>query len=356
MMSCNKNAITIKNGQAIINEEKCVNCGLCQKACPYHAIIYTPVPCEESCPVNAIKKNGEGKERINKEDCIYCGKCIESCPFGAIVEKSHVYHVIDEIKQGNNLVAMVAPALMGQFRGNIRDIIDSVKKLGFDKVIEVAEGANMTTQNEAAEWMHKINEGQSFMTTSCCPGYVNLVDKHIAELKPFVSETKSPMVYTAEMVKKEFPGVKTVFIGPCLAKKQEATMHKIIDYVINFEELGAWFLASNINVFGKKSDLERNIAKKESRTYAYAGGVTNAVKAYIPVSEGLKPELIQGLNKQTIRLMKNIPKKTQEFNFLEVMSCENGCIGGCSNIAKVPAAKRQIDKNAEACNFKLTVT
>lgn len=344
MMNCNKNAIEIKKGQAIIDEDKCVNCGLCQKACPYHAIIYTPVPCEEACPVKAISKNENGKERINEDDCIYCGKCIESCPFGAVVEKSHVYHVIDKIKQGKKVVAMVAPAIMGQFRANIQDILDSIKKLGFEAVIEVAEGANKTTLIEAQEWKHKMDEGQSFMTTSCCPSYVNLVNRHVSNLKPFVSETKSPMVYTTEIAKQEFPDNELVFIGPCLGKKHEASQHPDIDYVLNFEDIGAWMVAKGVEIEASANDLERDIAFNDSRTYAYSGGVTAAVVEHLPMNCDIQPQLIQGIDKQAIKSMKQFAKKEQNFNFLEVMSCEHGCVGGCSTITKPPVAKRQIDK------------
>lgn len=350
MMSCNKNAIEIKKGQAIIDEDKCVNCGLCQKACPYHAIIYTPVPCEESCPVKAISKNEQGKERINEDDCIYCGKCIESCPFGAVVEKSHVYHVINKIKKGEKLVAMVAPAIMGQFRAGIQDILNSIKKLGFEAVIEVAEGANKTTLFEAQEWKHKMDEGQDFMTTSCCPSYVNLVDRHMPDLKPFVSETKSPMIYTNEIAKAEFPDAQTVFIGPCLGKKHEASKHKDIDFTLNFEDIGAWMVAKGIEIEATDSDLQRNIAFNDSRTYAYSGGVTGAVVEHLPMNCDIQPQQIQGIDKQTIRQMKQFAKKEQSFNFLEVMSCEHGCVGGCSTITKPPVAKRQIDKSASTTN------
>lgn len=350
MMNCNKNAIEIKKGQAIIDEDKCVNCGLCQKACPYHAIIYTPVPCEESCPVKAISKNERGKERINEDDCIYCGKCIESCPFGAVVEKSHVYHVINKIKKGDKLVAMVAPAIMGQFRAGIQNILNSIKELGFDAVIEVAEGANKTTLIEAQEWKHKIDEGQDFMTTSCCPSYVNLVEKHIKDLKPYVSDTKSPMVYTADIAREEYPDADIVFIGPCLGKKHEASNIDKIDYVLNFEDIGAWMLAKGLEIDQSTSDLERNIAFRDSRTYAYSGGVTAAVAEHLPINCNIQPHQIQGIDKQAIRSMKQFTKKEQSFNFLEVMSCDNGCIGGCSTITKPPVAKRQIDYMASTMN------
>ncbi|MBN2485197.1 MAG: 4Fe-4S binding protein [Bacteroidales bacterium] len=355
MLNCNKNAIDFYKGQAIIDKEKCVSCGLCQKACPYHAIIYTPVPCEEACPVKAINKNNNGKEHIDESNCIYCGKCTEACPFGAIVERSDVFLVVQGIQKQKKTVALVAPALAGQFKTNFGNIIDAIKILGFDAVIEVAEGAEITTQNEAAEWQHKTANGQPFMTTSCCPSFVNLVDKHITDLKPFVSGTKSPMFYSAQLAKQEFPGAVMVFFSPCLAKKHEAQQGGLIDYVVSFEELGAWMLAKGIETGNSNLPPARNLAGCDSRLYALAGGVTNAVKNYLPNNSGLKPFNINGLGKEEVRSLKALTHKTPDFNFLEVMSCENGCIGGCNTIARPNIARRQIENEMQKHDIKKAV-
>lgn len=343
MLNCRKNAIEIVKGQAVIDKSKCVSCGLCLKACPYHAIIYTPVPCEEACPVKAINKNNQGKEHIDSKNCIYCGKCIESCPFGAIVERSDMFLAIRGIQRSERTVALIAPALAGQFKANLQQIIEAIKLLGFNEVIEVAEGADLTTEHETNEWLHKMHKGQKFMTTSCCPSYINLVDRHIPELKPYVSETLSPMLYTAELAKKEFPGAKLVFFSPCLGKKHEARTTGKIDYVIGFEELGAWFMAKEIELGTDEKLLIRNNADNSSRAYAISGGVSNAVLKNLPEDSGIKPLVLNGITKQEVRNLKNITRKPPEFNFLEVMSCENGCIGGCNTIAKPHIAQRQIE-------------
>ena len=95
--ACKKGAITVGDKQSNIDHTKCINCGMCMQACPFHAIIYQPVPCEESCPVGAISKDANGIEHIDPKKCIYCGKCMVACPFGAIMEKTSMMDIFNLI-------------------------------------------------------------------------------------------------------------------------------------------------------------------------------------------------------------------------------------------------------------------
>ena len=204
VMNCPKAAISFIGGKASISSEDCVSCGLCQKVCPYHAIVYTPVPCEDVCPVKAISKDAEGVEHIDKEKCIYCGKCMQACPYGAIMERSKIIDIHKSISNPKKkIVAIPAPAIYGQFNATPGQVLAAIKQIGFDDVIEVALGAEITAANEAKELEEKMQEGQAFMTTSCCPAYTGWVDKHAPMLKPYVSETRSPMVYAARYAKEK---------------------------------------------------------------------------------------------------------------------------------------------------------
>ncbi len=346
-VNCPKGAIFFANGQAHIESSKCVNCGLCLKNCPFHAIIYQPVPCEESCPVSAISKNEQGAEVIDHSKCIYCGKCISACPFGAIMERSHLVDIYRAIKdEKRKTVAIVAPAIAGQYRVPLEKILGAIKKIGFDEVQEVARGADVTTSKEAEEFIEKMEAGEQFMTTSCCPSYYRLAGKHIEELRPYVSHTRSPMHYSAQLIKDEEPDAVVVFVGPCLAKRFEGFNDPYVDFVMSFEELDTALNALEIEV-AKDEGLELdNTIDPSSRGYAVTAGVAAAVQKKVGDRAVMNPVVINGINKQSIREMKGFVNKAPG-NMIEIMACEGGCVGGCNVIANPKVATRQVQNYAK---------
>jgi len=339
-VNCPKDAIKVVNSKAIIDHQKCVNCGLCQKACPFHAIAYLPVPCEEACPVKAIKKDANGIEVINDDKCIYCGKCMTACPFGAIMEKSQVLQIANKLKSEEKMIAMVAPAIFSQFKTKPEHILGALKAIGFNQIIEVAEGADITAQNETEEWIETVQKKQPFLTSSCCPAHTLLAEKHIPDIQPYVSHTKSPMIYTANIAKERFPDAQTVFIGPCLAKRTEAEKSGIIDFVLTFEELGTIFTAYEIDLPKVEGVELQTYISNEARGFALSGGVANAIKASIPSGYAFNEFLVDGLTKKNIKLLKAFTAKTPDYNFIEVMGCEGGCVNGpgAINTSKVSEA------------------
>ena len=328
-MVCPKDAVSVINGQAKIDADKCINCGKCQKACSFHAVVRIPVPCEESCPVGAISSGPDGRKVIDDEKCIYCGKCINACPFGAIMECSQVVHVLNEITRGNDVTAMVAPAMEGQFDANWNQLAAAMRVLGFSSVVQVAEGADETIAHEAKELAEKLSEGQEFMTTSCCPSYVQLVRKHIPELAENMSDTPSPLAYTARKAKADNPDAKTVFVGPCLAKRKEGMEMADVDYVITFEELGAMLVATEIFLDEMPDISETDSAPSTAaRKFAISSGVSSAVAGSYAGDVKLEPVCIDGLDKKSIALLKAYCRGKAPGNFIEVMSCADGCVGG----------------------------
>lgn len=325
-MNCPKDAITfMDNGQAHINHSKCINCGICKEACPYHSIVYIPIPCEEVCPVKAIQKDENGIEHIDESKCIYCGKCINACPFGSVFEISQVFDILPAMERGEKFVALMAPSIQSQFSNPIAEIAEAICQIGFVDAIEVAYGAMETTQREGAELNEKLENGQQFMTTSCCPSYVELVNKHLTDMKPFVSHTQSPMYYTAEMAKAKYPDAKLVFIGPCVGKRKEIADSELVDYMLTFEEVDTLFTGLSIEM--KELDNSGECAPMAGRGFARAGGVIAAVAQMYP-QLGVKPVQVSNLNKKNIGLLRAYAKGKAPGNFIEVMACEGGCISG----------------------------
>lgn len=332
--NCPKKAITVEK-QAHINQSLCIKCGLCHGNCPYGAINKAVVPCEDACPVGAITKDESGVEHIDYDKCISCGKCIHSCPFGAIVHNSQMIDVLKAIKNPQQkTVAMLAPAVVGQFGNDLGKVIAAFKKLGFDEVVEVAQGADVTTTTEAAEFIERMHEGAKFMTTSCCPAWMRAAEKHIPEIKPFISNSGSPMYYIAQIVRKELPGYISVFVGPCLAKRLEAERNPDVDNVLIFEEVQAMFAAADISVAEMEADKFAVESSGQGRKYPLSGGVAGAVAFVIGDKAEYKPIKIDGLNKDTIRQLKMFAGKgTGDANMVEVMCCEGGCIAGPGTVA-----------------------
>lgn len=344
-MNCPKDAIRFqKNGQAQIDHEACISCGICHKSCPYHAIVYIPVPCEETCPVKAISKDENGIEHIDESKCIYCGKCINACPFGAIFEISQTFDVLENIRKGEKVVAIVAPSILGQFKTTIEQVYGAFHEMGFADVIEVAQGAMDTTSNEAQELLEKLEEGQPFMTTSCCPSYVELVDKHIPDLKKYVSHTGSPMYYTARIAKEKHPDAKIVFVGPCVAKRKEMRKDECVDYMLTFEEVGSILDGMDISLEQSSPFSVLYTSVREAHGFAQAGGVMGAVKAYLKEdADKINAIQISDINKKNIALLRACAKTGKAAGqFIEVMACEGGCITGPCTHNDTMAGRRQL--------------
>ena len=383
MSSCKFGAISVVNGRSVIDETKCKKCQMCVKACPYNAIVKLSVPCEDACPVGAIKKDETGFASIDFEKCITCGKCISSCPFGAVHERSQVIDILKAMKEGKKVIAMVAPAIAGQFPGNIYQLKTAIKKAGFTDVYEVAQGADITANIETKEFLERmhianersnawlddwVNEGgydakesngseeaedapiRKFMTTSCCAGYNQLVKKHLPEIKPYVSTTGTPTYYISEIIKKEIPDAITVFISPCVAKRTEGYENPNVDFVMNSEELGALFIAKKIQIAECEEEEYDKESSKQARNFGFSGGVAESVKASLPDETVIKPCVINGINKESIKQLKKYAISGEcegGCNMIEVMCCEGGCIGGNATINNQRSAKKQIDTLAQ---------
>jgi len=349
--NCPKDAVKIINGKSIINYDLCVSCGKCFQVCPFNAIAYSPVPCEKDCPVDAISRDSEtGKEVIDYDKCIFCGRCIQACPFGTVVERSQILYVAKKLKNKvKPIVAMLAPSVIAQFPGTVGQLMTALKKIGFDFVYEVAYGADVTAAKEAEELIEKVgSKEQAILGTSCCPAYVESVKKHILEFKDYVSSTKTPMSYTADMVKDKHPDCISVFIGPCIAKKFEGINDPNVNYVLTFEELSSFLLAFQIEVNDlEDSDYDSADSTNVAKRFCISSGVTETVKYYankIDPSFEIKPLFINGLDRKGLNMLRQASKGKLPYNLVECMSCEGGCIAGPGVNVSPKVSLRKLDK------------
>ena len=348
---CPRGAISFVNGKSCIDQEKCIKCGKCATACPYNAIIHMERPCQAACGMDAIGSDEHGRAVINQDKCVSCGQCLVSCPFGAIADKGQIYQLIQSILQGDQVIAIVAPAFIGQFgkHSTPEKFISAMKVLGFDRVVEVAVGADMCTIEEAKDFLEKVPAEQPFMATSCCPAWHSMVHKLFPAQSKNISMTLTPMVFTARLMKKKYPGCKVVFVGPCAAKKLEAIRADIrsdVDFVLTFEELQGMFEAKEVDFETIEPSEAMNEGTAAGRGFAVSGGVAQAVTDLIHQTN---PELeVKTARAEGLRECRKLMTlaKVGKYNgyLLEGMACPGGCVAGAGTLLPVELAAKVVGK------------
>lgn len=349
--ACRRGAITFDAAHtAHIDKSKCIDCGACAKVCPYTAIVNRKRPCENACKVKAISMQENKAAAIDNGKCIACGACVYQCPFGAIMDKSYILDVIDLIKKsGKNknykVYALTAPSISSQFTyAKLGQVISGLKALGFFTVIEAALGADMVAWAESAELAEKGS-----LTSSCCPAFVDDVQKNYPALVPLISHNLSPMATIAKYIKATDPGARVVFIGPCTAKKaevQKETVRPYVDAAMTFEELQALFDSRGLELTALQEDVLDN-ASYFGRIFARSGGLSDAV------AQGLKERGMEdfplkavpcdGIEACRAALLKK-SKNILDGNFIEGMACVGGCIGGAGCLTHGEKNKAEVDR------------
>lgn len=347
---CPKGAITIVNQHAVVDKDKCIECGRCVNACPYSAIIMQKRPCVKSCKANAISVNADKTAVIDDKKCVGCGACVYQCPFGAISDKSYILDALELIKNSDNnkkykVYAVIAPAIVSQFNyARIEQVVTGMKQLGFHQVVEAALGADIALSHEAEELSEK-----GVLTTSCCPCFVRYIELNFPELTKYISTSPSPMVLAGQLIKKFDPEGKVIFVGPCSGKKAEFKLEKTggaIDCVLSFEELQAFFDAREIEISALE-DTALNNASYYGRIFARSGGITEGVTELCR-QKGFdaRPLAMNGLEECKKGLL---PLKVGKspFNFFEGMACEGGCINGALCLHHGQKNAQDVDKYGE---------
>ena len=379
--NCPKDAISIVDHKAVIDKEKCIECGKCMAVCPYSAIVKHTRPCVNACKPQAIHidQNTE-KAVIDKEKCISCGACVYQCPFGAIMDKSYILDTIDIIKKSENntkykVYAVVAPSISSQFSyAELGSVVTGIKKLGFHAVVEAALGADMVAYSEAAELYEK-----GFLISSCCPAFVDYVEKNFPDLAGNISHNLSPMAAISKYIKEKDETARIVFIGPCTAKKMEAARPEFIhdgrpdvDLVLTTHEVIDMMQETGIQLNElelESPDLPFGLGSGAAVIYGTTGGVAEAVVRHClpdksknalreisilglrgdaPIKETtvtigdteLKLAVVNGLANAR-KLLKRIDEGEAFYHLIEVMTCQGGCVGGAGQPYGLKATKEK---------------
>lgn len=358
---CPKDAISMENGYSYIDQTKCIKCGKCKSVCPYDAIAKKERPCKKACGVGAIVSDKYGHAYIDNEKCVSCGMCMVSCPFGAISDKSQIFQLTRALTEGGNIIAEIAPAFVGQFGDNItpRNLKAALQELGFSGFYEVALGADIGAIAEAHHYVNKVVTGElPFLLTSCCPSWAMMAKKFFPDLIDQVSQELTPMVATARTIKKEHPDAKVVFIGPCAAKKLEAsrrTVRSDVDFVVTYEELAAMFDAKDIDLSKYEAESSFHDATGAGRGYAVAGGVADAIEKcvneYYP-GVAVNIEHAEGLA-ECKKILSLAKAGRMNGCLIEGMGCPGGCVAGAGTNLPVAKAQKKLKAFVEASSKHL---
>lgn len=284
--------------------------------------------CLRFCEVKAIRIDS-GQARIMPEYCVYCGNCLEVCPQEAKTFSSDLEKVKAMLGRKERVILSLAPSYRGILtEAEPGQIVGGLLKLGFYQVRETAEGAAYVTD----EYARLLEEGEmdNIITTSC-PAANALVEKYYPSIIPDMAPVVSPMIAHGRMLKEMFgPEVKVVFLGPCIAKKEEAEMdgrvRGAIDAVINFTELEEWLFERDIKFEECESAPFANPDPAISQLYPVEGGTIRSV-----MRRGMNPSYqrisVTGI-KSCREVFHSIKMGRIHHCFVEVMVCEGGCVNG----------------------------
>ncbi|HSQ34044.1 MAG TPA: [Fe-Fe] hydrogenase large subunit C-terminal domain-containing protein, partial [Peptostreptococcaceae bacterium] len=310
--------------------------------------------CVRECPVKAIKLK-DGQAEIVNSLCIGCGRCLLVCPKNAKQIKSDISIVKKHIRNGDVVVASVAPSFIAAFDFKYPEqFVSALKQIGFSYVEQTAVGAGIISESYN-EYYNK-DDDKNYITTSCTAVnyliqhyYPNLVD----EMIPVVS----PMVCHAKMLKEKYgQNIKTVFIGPCLAKKLEALREETIDYILTFDEMIKWFENEKI-VLDDLEPIPFDLGNKEASLYPITQGIASTL------DDSSKKDIfcVDGIE-NCIDLLKCMDKGKIKNTFIEMSLCDNSCINGPAmpNENSVYIRKNKVKKYVQNCrknndNFEIDI-
>ena len=274
--------------------------------------------CIRHCPVKAIRFSGNQAHIIDNE-CILCGHCFVVCPQNAkeIVDGTEKARVL--LQSGEPVVVSLAPSFIANYEGvGIESMRRALRKLGFFDVEETAIGATIVK----TEYERMLREEErDIIITSCCHSVNLLIQKHFPSALEYLADVMSPMQAHCADIKRRMPNAKTVFIGPCVAKKDEAEYYEgLVDAVLTFEELTNWLKSERIELEKEVDDTPESRA----RFFPTTGGILKTMAQNAP---GYTYIALDGVD-NCISALKDIESGKIHKCFIEMSACVGSCIGG----------------------------
>ena len=274
--------------------------------------------CIRHCPVKSIRFSGNQAHIIGNE-CILCGQCFVVCPQNAkqIVDETEKVKVL--LQSGDPVIVSLAPSFVANYNGvGIKAMREALKKIGFYDVEETAIGA--TIVKKEYERMLKEDE-RDIIISSCCHSINLLIQKYFPKELEYLADVLSPMQAHCQDIKKRYPDAKTVFIGPCVAKKDEAEHYEgFVDAVLTFEELSNWLKEENVEL---KQEMDAN-DESRARFFPTTGGI---LKTMEPNISGYTYLALDGIE-NCMQALKDIESGNIHKCFIEMSACVGSCIGG----------------------------
>lgn len=274
--------------------------------------------CIRHCSVKSIRFSGS-QAHIIEDECIHCGHCYVICPQNARVIVDDTEKVKVLLQSKSPVIASLAPSFIANYEGvEVEAMREALKKLGFADVEETAMGATIIKK----EYERMLNEDErDIIITSCCHSVNLLIQKYYPSLLPYLADVLSPMQAHCQDIKRRIPNAKTVFIGPCVAKKDEVAEYPgFVDAVLTYDELSAWLEAEGI-ILEKKKDTSKD---GRTRLFPTTGGVLKSMDLNNPDYTYIA---IDGV-KNCISALKDIEKDNLHNCFIEMSACVGSCING----------------------------
>lgn len=314
--------------------------------------------CISACLFDALEIHN-GVISFKSENCTGCNECVIACENHNLEQSRDTIKAIEILKESKDKVyALMAPAFVGQFGievtpGKIRA---ALKQLGFAGMIEVAAFADILTLKEALEFKRNIENNKQFQLTSCCcPIWISLIKRNYTDIVEHLPPSVSPMIACGRIVKELHHGCKTIFIGPCLAKKAESKEKELIgaiDCVLTFQELKDIFEAFQVD-FSKLKENTKEHSSTAGRLYGRTGGVSEAVSFsadQLQIKHQLRPIYANGV-KECRELLSSILNHDIKGNFYEGMGCIGGCVGGPKCVINEDEGKEFVNQYADEASY-----